>query len=367
MDTDKLQNRRDIVSLLTMEDFTPVYEAADKVRRDNVGDTVHLRAIIEFSNICRRQCRYCGLNRDNRRLRRMRMTPEEIIATAHEAAAAGYRTIVLQSGEDEWFTAERLGDIIEEIKKMTVPVKSGEVIHPAVTVSCGEMAEEDYAYLRAKGADRYLLKHETADPELYDSLHPCGTLSRRIDCLKTIYRLGYEVGSGFMVGLPGQTMQTIADDLLLLKSIPCHMAGIGPFISNPKTALAGEENGDPETTRRAVAIARLLLPKVNLPVTTALSVLSEPAPAGKCTHTGEPAPTAKLAPAAKRTHDGKPASSIGDANPFAFGANVVMKKVTPDRYKEAYEIYPARFKQTDIAGDRKELETLIKGCGRKPL
>jgi len=237
---------------------------------------------------------------------------------------AGYRTIVLQSGEDPWFTPERLGAIIEDIKKLGV----------AVTVSCGEMSEEDYAYLKSKGADRYLLKHETADPAAYSRLHPCGTLENRINCLKTIHKLGYETGSGFMIGLPGQKLETIAEDLLLLREIPCQMAGIGPFISNPKTALAGEKNGDPELTRRAVAIARLLLPKANLPVTTALSLMT------------------------KEEHE---------QNPFAFGANVVMKKVTPDQYKEAYEIYPADFKPTDIAKDRKELEEIIRSYGREPL
>lgn len=325
-----------IIKLLALEDFTPVYEAADRVRAENVGDIVHLRAIIEFSNICKRQCIYCGLNRDNEELPRFRMTSEEIVETARAAVEAGYRTIVLQSGEDPWFTPERLGAIIESIKTLGV----------AVTISCGEMREEDYVYLKAKGADRYLLKHETADPELYGRLHPCGTLENRTNCLKTIHKLGYETGSGFMVGLPGQTLETIAEDLLLLREIPCKMAGIGPFISNPKTALAGEKNGDPELTRRAVAIARLLMPEANLPVTTALSILS-----------------AEEAQSVKQEYGNVDTIE----NPFAFGANVVMKKVTPDKYKEAYEIYPADLKPTDIDGDRKELEELIRSYGRKPL
>lgn len=327
--------KSEIIQLLALDDFTPVYEAADRVRAENVGDVVHLRAIIEFSNICKRQCIYCGLNRDNEDLPRFRMTHGEIVATAREAVAAGYRTIVLQSGEDPWFTPERLGAIIEDIKAIKITdIGTNEFVHPAVTISCGEMSEEDYAYLKSKGADRYLLKHETADPEAYSRLHPCGTLENRTNCLKTIHELGYETGSGFMIGLPGQTLETIAEDLMLLRDIPCQMAGIGPFISNPKTALAGEKNGDPELTRRAVALARLLLPKANLPVTTALSIMTE------------------------EEHE---------QNPFAFGANVVMKKVTPDQYKEAYEIYPADFKPTDIAGDRKELEEIIKSYGRTPL
>lgn len=345
----------EIALLLALEDFTPVYRAADKLRRDNVGDTVHLRAIIEFSNICRRRCRYCGLNRENRALERFRMTPEEIVSTAKEAVAAGYRTIVLQSGEDDWFNAVRLGDIISEIKSLKLPqISAGKAVekagcggaeHPAVTVSCGEMSREDYAYLRKAGADRYLLKHETADAELYDRLHPCGTLAARIDCLKTIHELGYDTGSGFMVGLPGQTLKNIAEDLLLLKAIPCQMAGIGPFISNPRTELAGEKNGEPELTRRAVAMARLLLPMANLPVTTALSILSR--------EEDRKAGTKEIAE--------------GVENPFAFGANVVMKKVTPDKYKAAYEIYPADFEKTEILKNRQELEATIRSCGRVPL
>lgn len=332
---DNIEAKEALMKLLALDDFTPVYEAADRVRAENVGHTVHLRAIIEFSNICKRQCIYCGLNRDNEDLPRFRMSHEEIVATAREAVAAGYRTIVLQSGEDPRFTPERLGAIIEDIKAIKITdIGTNEFVHPAVTISCGEMSEEDYAYLKSKGADRYLLKHETADPVIYSRLHPCGTLENRTNCLKTIHKLGYETGSGFMIGLPGQTLDTIVEDLLLLRDIPCQMAGIGPFISNPKTALAGDKNGDPELTRRAVALARLLLPKANLPVTTALSIMTE------------------------EEHE---------QNPFAFGANVVMKKVTPDQYKEAYEIYPADFKPTDIAGDRKELEEIIKSYGRMPL
>ena len=280
----KLDSEEGIASLLTMDDFTAVYELADKTRREAVGDTVHLRAIIEFSNVCRRQCRYCGLNRDNRDIPRYRMSREEILASAEAAVKAGYRTIVLQSGEDDHFTSERLADIIREIKKMEIrrsrvsgsgrAAMAGPLLHPAVTVSCGERPRQDYEVWRKAGADRYLLKHETADPELYDRLHPCGTLEERIRCLKTLKELGYETGSGFMVGLPGQTPLTLAKDLLLLKEIPCRMAGIGPFISNPKTPLAGEPDGDTEMARRAVAVARLLLPEANLPLTTSLSILS---------------------------------------------------------------------------------------------
>ena len=196
-----------------------------------------------------------------------------------------------------------------------------------------ELTFEELRYLKNCGADRYLLKHETADPELYDRLHPCGTLKERVECLKNINRLGYETGSGFMIGLPGQTLETIASDLLLLKELNCKMAGIGPFIPHPDTPLAVEKAGDTELTKRAVALARLLLPKANLPVTTSLGVVN------------------------REEKD----------NAFACGANVIMKKVTPDPYKQAYEIYPAKLEKTDVIGDRKKLEEQIRQLGRIPL
>lgn len=324
----KLNTPEGIAQLLALEDFSPVYAEADRIRKENVGDTVHLRAIIEFSNICKRECLYCGLNRNNKELMRFKMTKEEILESAKEAVDAGYRTIVLQSGEGDVISKEEIADIITAIKSLSPP--------PAVTISCGEKDEETYSYWKTKGADRYLLKHETADEELYDSLHPCGTLGNRVQCLRNLRKLGYETGSGFMVGLPGQTLETLGKDLLLLKDIPCQMAGIGPFISNPKTPLAGATNGDPELTRRCVAIARLLIPTANLPLTTALSILGAE-------------------------------DNAMQENPFAFGANVIMKKVTPDKYKEAYEIYPAEYQETDVLHDRKELEKMIKFYGREPL
>lgn len=155
-------NRKELVNLLALDDFSEIYRKADEIRRQHVGDEVKIRAIIEFSNICRRRCKYCGINGDNKKVRRYRMTPEEIIATADRAVQAGYKTIVLQSGEDPGFAENELGEIIREIKKNDV----------AVTVSCGELSRDCLRHLRQCGADRYLLKHETADPELYRRLHP---------------------------------------------------------------------------------------------------------------------------------------------------------------------------------------------------
>lgn len=316
-------NKEKIIELLAMQDFSAVYQMADEIRKESVGDFVHIRAIIEFSNHCRRSCTYCGLNCHNDQIQRYRMEPEEIISLARQAKEAGYRTVVLQSGEDPFFTVNRLGIIIEEIKKFDL----------SVTVSCGEFTYDELCHLREKGADRYLLKHETADAELYARLHPCGTIEKRVECLKNIKKLGFETGSGFMIGLPGQTLDVIASDLLLLQEIGCEMAGIGPFIPHPKTPLADQKRGSAELTKRGVALARILLPKANLPVTTSLGVVS-----------------------------------LEEQNKaFSCGANVVMKKITPDKYKKLYEIYPSDFRATNIVEDRRNLEKKIIELGKIPL
>lgn len=325
-----------LAELFVLEDFSPVYETADRIRRKNKGDTVHLRAIIEFSNMCGRNCLYCGLRKENSSLKRFRMSKEETEETAKEAVDAGYRTIVLQSGEVRECSVEALGELVGNIKKLTLHDGS----HPAVTLSCGEMSREDYAFLKDSGADRYLLKHETADEALYGSLHPEGSLRERIGCLESLKELGYVTGSGFMTGLPGQTPKMLAEDLLLLKRLGCHMAGIGPFIPNPGTPLGKCDPGKAETARRAVALARILLPEADIPVTTALSAVSG-AKEGRTGPEGE--------------------------DPFAFGANVVMKKATPDKYGKYYEIYPMKTSKTRIREDRQELEKLIRSFGRKPL
>ena len=284
-------NKQELVRLLALEDFNSIYEQADRVRRETVGDEVHIRAIIEFSNICARQCKYCGLNCTNDDIDYYQMTADEILTTAQQAIEAGYKTIVLQSGENPKLNRRWMGHVVRRITDMGA----------VVTLSIGELSYEDLKFYKECGAKRYLLKHETADPAIYESLHPCGTLKERTDCLRTIKELGYETGSGFMIGLPGQTLETIADDLLLLKELGCKMAGIGPFIPHPDTPLAGEAAGSPELTKRAVALTRLLIPDANLPVTTALGIVNQ---------------------------DEK-------ENGFACGANVVMKKVTPDKDKEA--------------------------------
>lgn len=315
--------RKEIIEALQAEDFTKYYEKANEICLRTKGDVVSLRAIIEFSNICNRQCAYCGLNVDNEKVERYMMTEEEIVSTAKEAIEAGYRTIILQSGENTGITLEQLLNVVGSIKAIDKDV--------AITISAGELNEEWLKALKEKGADRYLLKHETADPILYKKLHPDSSLGERIKALKTIKQLGLETGSGFMIGLPGATVETTADDLLLLKELGCHMAGIGPFIASPDTPLKGRKDGDVELTKRAVAIARILLPDANLPVTTSLGVLN-----------GEERKKA-----------------------FSCGANVLMRKVTPEEYKDKYSIYPAKIPPTNIEKDRKDIIEMLKEIGKK--
>lgn len=314
---------KDLEEVLGLEDFSPIFALADRVRYENFGDIVDIRAILEFSNHCRRACRYCGLNRETLSVVRYRMEIDEIVEVTLSAYRAGYRTIVLQSGEDPFYTVDMLCEIVRRIKA------DSELF---ITLSCGERKLEDYKKLFECGADRYLLKHETADREIYRELHPCGTLEDRVECLREIKRCGYETGSGFMIGLPDQSLQTIAKDVLLLWELHCDMAGIGPFIPSPNTALSEHPAGSTELTKRAVALARLILPKANLPATTSLGVL-----------------------------DSKEKNSV-----FSCGANVIMRKVTPQKYEQHYSIYPNEIKVDDVLEERKKLEAFILGLGRIP-
>jgi biotin synthase len=256
--------REEIARLLQSEGVHQerLFEKANEVRERCVGNDVHLRGIIEFSNHCIRNCLYCGLRRDNSVLKRYRMTKAEIVEAAHAGVEAGLRTIVLQSGEDPFFDADLLARIIGEMKDR---------YDIAVTVSVGDRAKKDYQTIRKAGADRFLLKHETADPELFARLRPGTTLEGRKKHLFWLKELGFQVGSGNMVGLPGQTVETLADDILLMKELDVEMAGIGPFIPNDHTPLAACRRGDVDMTLKTLAVARLVLPFTHLPATTALA------------------------------------------------------------------------------------------------
>lgn len=292
-------SKNEIVRLLADEQNEPaLLKRADRIRKKYVGDAIHLRGLIEFSNICRNNCLYCGIRRGNGKVARYRMKEDELIETARRAAALGFKTVVMQSGEDMYYTQEKMCRIIEAIKKFDV----------AVTLSVGERSYGDYKAFREAGADRYLMRIETTDKDLYHRLDPGMSWQHRYECLLMIKELGYELGSGIMVGLPGQSLESIAADLMFLRRLGVDMAGIGPFIPHPETPLAGEPGGSLHLALRTMAIMRLLLPDINIPATTAMESLHP---------------------------DGQMMALQG-------GANVVMPNVTEGEYRKLYELYPGK-------------------------
>jgi biotin synthase len=323
-------DREGLAALLSQTDEASLEElraAADAVRRLTVGDTVHLRGIIELSNFCRQNCLYCGLRRDNRNLDRYRMEEGDIAAAARRVRSLGIGTVVLQSGEDPFFTRDSLSRLVGRIKDET---------DLAVTLSVGERSRDDYRAFRDAGADRYLLKHETASRELYRRLRPGCEPEDRLRCLTDLRDLGYEVGTGNMVGLPGQTPEDLAEDLLLMRSLDADMLGIGPFVPHPGTPLAADPGGTLEATLRVLALARLLTRDTNIPATTALGTLR---PEGRI-----------LA--------------------LSWGGNVVMPDFTPDAFRSRYDIYPGKAAARDgedLLGElRKDLASLGRSLGTGP-
>ena len=292
-------SRDEIIRLLSDEqNQAEILKRADEVRRQYVGDAVHLRGLIEFSNICRNNCLYCGIRRGNIATHRYRMSPEELIDTAHKAVDMGFKTLVMQSGEDMYFSQKVMCEIIEAVKKFDV----------ALTLSIGERSYEDYKAFREAGADRYLMRIETTDKDLYHKLDPDMSWQHRHDCLMMIKELGYELGSGIMVGLPEQSIESIADDLLYLKEIGIDMAGIGPFIPHPQTPLKDAKGGQLDLALRTMAVMRIMMPDINIPATTAMESLH---PQGRIMA-------------------------------LKGGANVVMPNVTEGEYRRFYELYPGK-------------------------
>ena len=294
-----LLEKEELTALLREEESTTyLLRAADQVREVFVGSAVHLRALIEFSNYCRNNCCYCGIRRDNRQADRYRLSCEDIIYHAKLAAQAGYKTVVMQSGEDVFFTVDRLVEIIRSIKKMGL----------AITLSIGEKTYEEYKAYKDAGADRYLLRIETTDKDLYHRLDPGMQWENRLRCLEDLKRLGYETGSGFLVGLPEQSIESIAEDILFLKRMDIDMAGIGPFIPHAQTPLARSQGGNFILSLKAMALTRLLLPDINIPATTAMETLN---------------PNGRMIA-------------------LQSGANVVMPNITDPQYRQKYELYPGK-------------------------
>ena len=290
-------SKSEIINLLKDESQNDwLFSYADKIRQKYVGDKVHLRGLIEFSNICKCTCKYCGLRYENKDLKRYRISSNEILKYAKNAVSLGYKTLVLQSGEDSFYTQEILVPLIKEIKKLDV----------TLTLSIGERSFEDYKAFRNAGADRYLIRIETTDRNLYKELHPNMSFENRLRCLSDLRKLGFEVGSGCLIGLPNQTIESIADDILFFKENNFDMIGVGPFIPHPQTPLNNSKQGSFELALKVMAIIRIMLPDINIPATTAMETLN---------------PNGRIIA-------------------LKSGANVVMPNVTTKEYRKKYEICP---------------------------
>ncbi|MGI6070364.1 MAG: [FeFe] hydrogenase H-cluster radical SAM maturase HydE [Blautia sp.] len=268
---DHLLAKDEFITLLRERDEALAQELtkmARNVRKEQFGKTVYIRGLIEFTNYCRNDCYYCGIRRSNAKALRYRLTKEEILSCCREGYDLGFRTFVLQGGEDGYFTADRLADIIESIKSAYPDC--------AVTLSVGEHSRETYQRWKDAGADRYLLRHETAGEAHYRRLHPPElSLARRKECLWDLKDLGYQVGTGFMVGSPYQTMENLAEDLLFIANLAPQMVGIGPFLTHRDTPFRDQPSGSAGMTLYLLSILRLMLPKVLLPATTALGTVAD--------------------------------------------------------------------------------------------
>ena len=288
-------------------------EEAVRLRKLYYGNKVYTRGLIEFTNYCKNDCYYCGIRKGNHKAERYSLTKEEILDCCEQGHELGFRTFVLQGGEDAYYTKERMTEIIRSIKDRYPDC--------AITLSIGEKSYEAYQAFRKAGADRYLLRHETADDAHYRTLHPAGmSLAVRKQCLYDLKELGYQVGAGFMVGSPGQTAEHLARDLIFLKELNPHMVGICPFIPHHDTIYAKEKEGSVELTLFLLSVIRILLPKVLLPATTALGTLD---PQGR-------------------------------EKGLAVGANVVMPNLSPLKNRKQYELYDHKICTGEEAAECRE-------------
>jgi len=316
-----------------------LWRAADLTRQLYVGDEVHLRGLIEVSNICQRSCAYCGIAACAPKVERYRMTQEDILECADKALEYGFGTVVMQAGEDPGITKEWMADTICKIKDRT---------GLAITLSLGERSDEELQAWREAGADRYLLRFETTDEDLYRRIHPNlpGGASDRIQQLLRMREIGFEIGTGVMVGIPGQTWETLSNDILTFQNYDMDMIGIGPYIPSPGTPLEGplgemlmveagtqQVPNDPLTTLKALALTRLVCPQTNIPSTTALATVDP---------------------------------SSGRANGLLRGANVIMPNLTQPKYRVLYQIYPGKAGLHETADiTTAKIRAQIEGLGRR--
>lgn len=317
---DKVKRRQDI----TLEEFRMIMETASKEDMDYLASTarevadsiygknVYVRGLIEFTNYCRNDCYYCGIRRSNKEAERYRLTEEQIMECCQMGYELGFRTFVLQGGEDPYFTDDRICKLIKKIKKIYEDC--------AITLSIGEKSRASYERYFEAGADRYLLRHETANECHYRKLHPAElSLENRKRCLWNLKEIGYQVGAGFMVGSPGQTMETLYEDMRFIKELEPHMVGIGPFIPQHSTPFKGEKAGTLEETLKLLSIIRLIHPKVLIPATTALGTIHP----------------------------------MGREKGILAGANVVMPNLSPVSVRKKYELYDNKICTGDEAAECK--------------
>jgi biotin synthase len=304
-------SQADLENLLAVEDagqVARIFAFADLVRREYMGEGILLRGLVEFSNHCRNTCAYCGLNKNNTRLERYRLTMAELLESAAQIASQRIKTIVLQSGEDDGADAEWLAEAVRTIKSRD---------NMAVTLCVGERTADEYRLWRDAGADRYLLKIETSDADLYRRLHPGMSFENRVRCLDDLRALGYQVGCGCLVGLKGQTIASLAGDIRFFKARNFEMIGIGAFIPHGMTELHDQPVGNVELTLKVLALTRIVVKDAHLPATTALGSIGE--------------------------GDGRVAA-------LQAGANVLMPNFTPLPYRRLYDIYPGKRCVTEAPG-----------------
>lgn len=295
-----------VLNYISVHDTGYLFEKSFHAKLPYFENRVFLRGLIEISNYCTKGCRYCGINRHNKRVTRYRLTKEEILECCTNGYRLGYRTFVLQGGEDPYFTDDVMVDIITAIKQRFSDVR--------ITLSLGEKTKSSYQRLYDAGADRYLLRHETASKRLYHYLHPDDSgFDTRMQCLRDLKEIGFQTGAGFMVGSPTQTNKDLVEDLVFLEEFQPHMIGIGPYLCHEDTNLHGNESGTLMETLILLALVRLILPNVLLPATTALGTLDK----------------------------------LGRENALKVGANVIMPNISPKQNLELYEIYQNKQLATD--------------------
>lgn len=319
LDSNELLN---LLNNMNEDDKIYLFEKANATKIKHYGNKVFVRGLLEFTNYCRRNCIYCGIRSSNKNVDRYRLSFEEIIKCCEQGNRLGYKTFVLQGGEDDFYTDEKIVEIIRQIKSRFPSC--------AVTLSIGERSYESYKKYYDAGADRYLLRHETASEDNYRKFHPKMKFEDRKKCLKNLKKIGYQVGAGFIVGLPGECNEDYVNDLLFLKELQPHMVGIGPFIPHKYTPLSKEKKGTVETTIIMMAITRLLLPEVLLPATTALGTID----------------------------------SFGREKGLKSGGNVVMPNLSPINVRKKYSIYDGKkCTGTECAECKNDIERRINEAG----